>query len=250
MGRDGKGGGCSAGHTAPHARELNNTRELNTESPDDNDAVAAVCVWHVKCTQQVRLLPPKARCALSPVPVASSSASTARHVTWLRQQRRAGRRGERKDEPSHTCKRLHVLQFMTTCPQHPQHRIPSAADPTHLMRPTMPKSMKPTRPSGSTSRLPACTSAGAIWRGLRVKRGGCSDGASSDADCPAERGRSHAPKSQRHRQNCEHSWTLRLAHTCLAAHPADHSRPQQATAGHSTHPHGRSRSPPHCQTRC
>lgn len=33
---------------------------------------------------------------------------------------------------------------------------------THLMRPTMPKSMKPTRPSGSTSRLPAWTS---VWWG-------------------------------------------------------------------------------------
>ena len=34
----------------------------------------------------------------------------------------------------------------------------------HLMRPTMPKSMKATRPSGSTNRLPACTSAG-VGRG-------------------------------------------------------------------------------------
>lgn len=40
-----------------------------------------------------------------------------------------------------------------------EHQPPRAFQVVGEMRPTMPKSMNPTRPSGSTSRLPACTSA-------------------------------------------------------------------------------------------
>lgn len=101
---------------------------------------------------------------------------------------------------------------------------------THLMRPTIPKSMNATRPSGSTSRLPACTSARAAGAVEQGQQRVCT---SAQAPLHARCRALHAPPPP-------------PAEPPHPARPGSAPRPPPQRA----HPRGRSRSPPRSQTRC
>ena len=100
-----------------------------------------------------------------------------------------------------------------------------------LMRPTMPKSMNPTRPSGSTSRLPACTSAAAAvaaktargsgrYQQQRVGEGG-------------SRGRAEAAVPQGKAGQAA-SRVVRVAEGCGLVHHTTHTAHSHRTA-HTAH---------------